>query len=150
MREYLDFFKNTFNIKDTISRDKYWLVVLDNIIVMLLILYLVDKADIFAIVLILYCLIIIIPTITLNCRRLNDIAVPRLLILINLTTIGIIAYTILMFLPSKHKKEDTSNKIYYDFDNISKENSNMNYDLYNTNQTIDYHSTEDDNSNFFL
>lgn len=149
MREYLDFFKNTFNIKDTASRGDYWLAILDNIIILLLLLYLVDKSDIFSIVFILYCLLTIIPTITLNCRRLNDLELPRLLILINLTALGIFAYIILMFLPSKHKKNDSSNKIYYDFDNISKENSNMNYDIYDTYKNIDYHSTEADNSNFF-
>lgn len=149
MREYLDFFKNTFNIKDTISRGNYWLTILDNIIITLLLVYLIDKSDIFAIVFILYFLITIIPTITLNCRRLNDLEVPRLLVLINLTAIGVFAYIILMFLPSKRKKDDSSNKIYYDFDNISKENSNINYDLYDTYQNIDYHSTEDNNSNFF-
>lgn len=148
MKEYLNFFKNTFNIKDTTSRSDYWLANLDNIIVLLLFIYLSAKYDIFSLVLVAYLIIIIIPLITLNCRRLNDLNLPKPLIFVNLTVIGIICYTIIMFLPSKIKKEDEANKIYYDFDNISKENTYMNYDMYNQIQNDNSYTSKED-SNFF-
>lgn len=148
MKEYLNFFKNTFNIKDTTSRSDYWLANLDNIIVLLLFIYLSAKYDIFALVLVAYLIITIIPLITLNCRRLNDLNLPKPLIFVNLTVIGIICYTIIMFLPSKIKKEDEANKIYYDFDNISKENTYMNYDMYNQIQNDNSYTSKED-SNFF-
>lgn len=73
MNEYLAMWKNYFNFKDRTSVRGYWMAVLINIVVAILLVLLSKFSGIFTIVYFLYCLAVLIPGIALSVRRLHDI-----------------------------------------------------------------------------
>lgn len=101
MKAYLLFWKRTFDMSGVASRTQYWLAVLVNFIVAMLLLILLSIAEtmfyrlhiwdlahsmetISSVIMGLYMLAVIIPSITLTVRRLHDHNFSGLLYLISL------------------------------------------------------------------
>ena len=73
MQEYLAMWKNYFNFKDRTTVRGFWMTILFNFIVGVVLMALAYINSIFGIVYSLYCLAVLIPSLALEVRRLHDI-----------------------------------------------------------------------------
>ena len=84
MQAYLSMWKNYVNFKGRTTVKGYWLAVLFNFLVSLILSILVSFADVLSILALLYSLAGIIPGLALSIRRLHDINKSGWWVLINL------------------------------------------------------------------
>lgn len=73
MQEYKAMWKNYANFKDRTSVKGYWMVILFNLIINIVLSILTNFVDAIAIVAGLYSLAILIPSLAISVRRLHDI-----------------------------------------------------------------------------
>lgn len=95
MNEYILMWKNFFNFKDRTTVRGYWMAILFNIIAIVILAVLTAVSDIFGIVYGIYCLAVLIPSLSLSVRRLHDINKSGFWIFITvIPVIGSILYLI--------------------------------------------------------
>jgi uncharacterized membrane protein YhaH (DUF805 family) len=73
MNEFVSMWKNYFNFKDRTTVRGYWMAILFNIIALIILGVLMSIADIFGILYVIYCIAAIIPSLSIQVRRLHDI-----------------------------------------------------------------------------
>ncbi|HIX14390.1 MAG TPA: DUF805 domain-containing protein [Candidatus Hungatella pullicola] len=107
MQAYLSMWKNYVNFKGRTTVKGYWLAVLFNFLVSLILSILVSFADVLSILALLYSLAGIIPGLALSIRRLHDINKSGWWVLINLVPlVGAIVLIVFFCL----KSVDENNK----------------------------------------
>ena len=103
MNFYVDAFKKFADFRGTATRKEYWMFVLINFIISVIISMIVRVTDI-NLLSTLYSLIILIPSISIMVRRLHDAGKSGFWILIIFTIIGIIP--LLVFLCMEQKTDN--------------------------------------------
>lgn len=73
MNEYMAIWKNFFNFKDRTTVRGYWMAVLFNVIIAIILLALSKVLGIFGIIYYIYAILAVIPYLALSVRRLHDI-----------------------------------------------------------------------------
>lgn len=72
MQEYVAMWQNFFNFSDRTSRRGYWMASLINFLIVLVLTLLVNVSSIISYVSYLYSLLLFIPALAMNVRRLRD------------------------------------------------------------------------------
>ena len=101
IKEYFRFWKKTFDINGKSSRREYWLIVLANFIIYLVLISLSKFSSAFYNIFIFYFYVQVIPNLSIQIRRARDAGKKWYTILINLIPFfGSIYWIYILILPS--------------------------------------------------
>lgn len=101
IKEYVLFWKKTFDFKSKSSRREYWLVVLANFFIYLVLIFLSKFSIAFYNLFIFYFYLQVIPNLSIQIRRARDAGKKWFVIFINLLPfIGSIYWIYILILPS--------------------------------------------------
>ena len=101
IQEYVLFWKKTFDFKGKSSRREYWLVVLTNFLIYLVLILLSKFSIAFYNLFIFYFYLQVIPNLSIQIRRARDAGKKWFTILINLIPfVGSIYWIYILILPS--------------------------------------------------
>ena len=101
IHEYFLFWKKTFDFKGKSSRREYWLVVLANFIIYLILIFLSKFSIAFYNLFIFYFYLQVVPNLSIQIRRARDAGKKWFIILLNLLPfIGSIYWIYILILPS--------------------------------------------------
>ena len=101
IQEYVLFWKKTFDFKSKSSRREYWLVVLANFLIYLVLIFLSKFSIAFYNLFIFYFYLQVVPNLSIQIRRARDAGKKWFIILINLLPfIGSIYWIYVLILPS--------------------------------------------------